>query len=104
MGTVFLRSPEATSAYYSRGGILFFALLFAALASMAEIPSLYGQRPIIARHERAALCHPATEALALTLVDIPISFATIGLFCVILYFLVGLQQSAGQFLYVSSSA
>ena len=41
--------------------------------------------------------HPFTEAMALTLVDIPITLVTLMLFAVILYFLVQLQQTAGQF-------
>ncbi|KAG6897004.1 hypothetical protein C0992_004715 [Termitomyces sp. T32_za158] len=97
VGSVFFKSPEATSAFFSRGGVLFFAILFAALSSMAEIPALYAQRPIVHRHKIAALYHPFIEALALTLVDIPITFVTTFLFGVILYFMVGLQRTAGQF-------
>ncbi|PPQ74645.1 hypothetical protein CVT26_005690 [Gymnopilus dilepis] len=97
MGTVFLKSPKATSAYFSRGGILFFALLFSALTAMAEIPALYAQRPIVLRHEKAALYHPFVEALALTLVDIPISAGIITVFSIIIYFMVGLQLSAAQY-------
>lgn len=44
--------------------------------------------------------HPFVEALALTLVDIPISLVTMVLFSVILYFLADLQESARQFLWV----
>ncbi|RDB27092.1 Brefeldin A resistance protein [Hypsizygus marmoreus] len=97
VGTVFLKIPEATSAYFSRGGVLFFALLFAALSSMAEIPALFIQRPIVHRQEKAAMYHPFIEGLALTLVDIPITFLTTIIFAILLYFIVGLQQSAGQF-------
>ncbi|KAG5727434.1 Brefeldin A resistance protein [Termitomyces sp. T112] len=97
VGSVFFNSPEATSAFFSRGGVLFFAILFAALTTMAEIPSLYAQRPIVHRHKIAALYHPFIEALALTLVDVPITFGTTFLFGIILYFMVGLQRTAGQF-------
>ena len=65
---------------------------------MAEIPALFAQRPIVIKHYKAAMYHPFIEAAALTLVDIPITFISLILFCVILYFLVGFQQSAGQFL------
>jgi len=64
---------------------------------MAEIPSLYAQRPIVHRHHNAALYHPFVEALAFTIVDLPITFLCSTIFGVILYFLVGLQRSAGQF-------
>jgi ATP-binding cassette subfamily G (WHITE) protein 2 (SNQ2) len=70
------------------------ALLFAALTTMAEIPALYAQRPIVLRHKNAALYHPFIEALALTLVDVPITFLTSLVFGIILYFMVGLQKSA----------
>lgn len=39
---------------------------------------------------------PFMEALALTLVDVPITFVTMILFSFTLYFLVGFQQTAGQ--------
>lgn len=81
----------------------FSAVLFAALTTMAEIPALFHQRPMIERHSKAALYHPFIEALALTLVDIPMTFAIQIVFSVIIYFLVGLQQSASQFLYVPLS-
>ncbi|KAF5378810.1 hypothetical protein D9615_006999 [Tricholomella constricta] len=97
VGTVFVQVPEATSAYFSRGGVLFFALLFSALSSMAEIPALFSQRPIVNRHEKAAMYHPFIEAVALTLVDIPITFLTTSIFGILIYFIVGLQTSAGQF-------
>jgi ATP-binding cassette subfamily G (WHITE) protein 2 (SNQ2) len=63
---------------------------------MAEIPALFAQRPIVLRHKKAALYHPFVEALALTLVDIPITFSTTVVFGVVLYFMVGLQRSAAS--------
>ena len=74
------------------------ALLFAALTAMAEIPALFDQRPIVLRHSKAAMYHPFVDALAYSLVDMPIAFFTVLIFAIILYFLVGLQKSAGQFL------
>lgn len=71
-----------------------------ALFSMSEIPALFAQRPIVIRHQKAAMYHPMVEALAMTLVDIPITLVTMILFSVILYFVVQLQQTAGQFLCV----
>ncbi|EJD01729.1 uncharacterized protein FOMMEDRAFT_126887 [Fomitiporia mediterranea MF3/22] len=97
IGTLFFKLEVSTSAYFSRGGVLFFAILFGAFSSMAEIPALYAQRPIVHRHEKAAMYHPFTEAIALTLVDIPISLFTLLLFSLVLYFLVRLQRSASQF-------
>ncbi|KAI0752733.1 pleiotropic drug resistance ABC transporter [Daedaleopsis nitida] len=97
IGTVFLRLKDNTISFFSRGGVLFFSLLFAALSTMSEIPALFAQRPIVHRQSRAAMYHPFVEGLALTLVDVPITFVTQIVFGVLIYFLVGLQQSAGQF-------
>ena len=65
---------------------------------MAEIPALFAQRPIVVKHAKAAMYHPFIEAVALTIVDIPITFITIMIFSLIIYFMVGLQASASQFL------
>ncbi|KZT04946.1 pleiotropic drug resistance ABC transporter [Laetiporus sulphureus 93-53] len=97
VGTIFLRISDSTTTFFSRGGVLFFALLFSALSTMAEIPALFGQRPIVLRHSKAAMYHPFVEALALTLVDLPISAVTAICFAIILYFVVRLQQTAAQF-------
>ena len=65
---------------------------------MAEIPTLYAHRPVILRHQKAAMYHPFIEAAAMTLVDIPITLATLTIYCIVLYFLAGLQATGGQFL------
>jgi ATP-binding cassette subfamily G (WHITE) protein 2 (SNQ2) len=56
------------------------AILFAVLSSMAEIPALFAPRAIVERHHKRAMYHPFIDALALTLVDMPISFVTITAF------------------------
>jgi len=63
-------------------------------SAMAEIPALYAQRPIVHRHKNAALYHPFAEALALTIVDVPITLLTSIIFGVVIYFMVGLQRTA----------
>ena len=100
IGTVFLRLQDSTSAFFSRGGILFLAVLFTTLVPLSEIPTLYGQRPIVLRHKRAAMYHPFIESFAMTVADIPITLVTLTIYSVVLYFVVGLQASAGQFLCV----
>ena len=76
----------------------FSAILFSALTTMSEIPALFSQRPIVLRQSQAAMYHPFVESLALTLVDVPITFITLVFFTIPLYFLAGLQETAGQFL------
>lgn len=97
IGTVFLRLPDSTSAFFSRGGVLFLAVLFTTLVPLSEIPTLYGQRPIVLRHKKSAMYHPFIEAFAMTLADIPITLLTLTIYSIVLYFVVGLQETAGQF-------
>ncbi|KAG0701470.1 ABC-2 type transporter-domain-containing protein [Suillus ampliporus] len=97
MGTAFLNVPDDTSAYFSRGSVLFFCLLLSTLTAIAEIPALFLQRPIVLRHQKAALHYPFIQSLAHTVVDIPITLMVQLVFAVLLYFLVGLQRSAAQF-------
>jgi ATP-binding cassette subfamily G (WHITE) protein 2 (SNQ2) len=61
---------------------------------MAEIPSLYAQRPIVNRQAKAAFYHPFVDALSMTLVDVPMTATTSLVFSLILYFMIGLQRSA----------
>ncbi|KAK7033391.1 pleiotropic drug resistance ABC transporter [Favolaschia claudopus] len=96
-GTVFLKSPESTSAFFGRGGLMFLSLLLPAITGLAEIAALFATRPIILRQYKAALYHPFVESMALTIVDIPISFICTVAYTVTAYFLAGLQRTAEQF-------
>lgn len=118
VGTIYLRLKPNTSTFFSRASVIFLyvlrpisrwarpetdlcsvsAYVWSGLSTMAEIPTLFAQRPIILRQSRASMYHPFVDALALTLVDIPITLVTMVLFSIILYFLAGMQDSAGQFL------
>ncbi|PPR00332.1 hypothetical protein CVT24_004615 [Panaeolus cyanescens] len=97
LGSVYFKMPQSTDGFFPRGGILFFVLFFAALSSLAEMPMLFAQRPIVSRHQRAAFYHPFIEAAALTIVDIPITIVISTIFSIILYWMIGLQKTPGQF-------
>jgi len=66
--------------------------------AMSEIPALFSQRPIVRRHQQWGLYHPFIEAVALTIVDLPVTFISNLVFGGLIYALVGLQKSAEQFL------
>lgn len=68
------------------------------MLSMAEIPGLFYQRLIVLRHQKGAFYYPFIEGLAHTIVDIPISFISVSVMSVVLYFVVGLQNTVEQFL------
>lgn len=97
IGSIFFNTPLSTSSFFSKGSILFFALLLNALSSITEINGLYEQRPIVEKHKRFAFYHPAAEALAGIVLDIPIKFVTAVAFNIVIYFLGGLTYQAGKF-------
>ncbi|CEH13462.1 pleiotropic drug resistance abc transporter [Ceraceosorus bombacis] len=80
-----------------RGGVLFFALLFNAFTAMTEVAAGYAQRPIVIRQARFSMIHPFSDALANTLLDLPLRAITSLPFSVIIYFLTGLVYRADAF-------
>ncbi|TEA17298.1 ZEB2-regulated ABC transporter 1 [Colletotrichum sidae] len=97
IGSVFYGTPDATSGFYGKGSVLFQAILMNALTAISEINSLYAQRPIVEKHASYAFYHPAAEAIAGIVADIPIKFITATCFNLTLYFLAGLRREPGQF-------
>ncbi|GAA6001439.1 uncharacterized protein JCM10292_006254 [Rhodotorula paludigena] len=97
IGSVYFQMPKDTSGFFSRGGVIFFAILYNSFTGMAEITSSYAQRPIVVRQRGYAMLRPSADIFALTLVDIPFKFITIFIFDLVLYFMVGLGYTADQF-------
>ncbi|KAM0270056.1 hypothetical protein ACHAQH_009556 [Verticillium albo-atrum] len=97
IGSVFHQTPDTTAGFYGKGSVLFQAILLNALAAISEINNLYAQRPIVEKHASYAFYHPAAEAIAGIVADIPIKFITSTIFNIVLYFLAGLRAEPGQF-------
>ena len=97
IGSIFFGTPDATIGFYSKGSVLFMAILLNALTAISEINSLYEQRPIVEKQASYAFYHPAWESAAGILSDIPIKFCTATVFNIVLYFLAGLRREPGPF-------
>ena len=97
VGSIFFGTPDATAGFFAKGSVLFFAVLLNALSAISEINSLYAQRPIVEKHKSYAFYHPATEAIAGIVADIPMKFAQATCFNLIIYFLAGLRREPSQF-------
>ncbi|KAL2825874.1 ATP-binding cassette transporter [Aspergillus pseudoustus] len=96
-GSVFYGTPDATGGFAAKGGILFFAVLLNALTAMAEINSLYSQRPMVEKQASYAFYHPFTEAIAGVISDVPVKFVVAVAFNIIMYFLANLRREPSQF-------
>ncbi|CAG8974181.1 hypothetical protein HYALB_00011789 [Hymenoscyphus albidus] len=97
IGSIFYGTPNNTSAFFQKGGVIFFAVLLSALIALSEVNTLYAQRPIVEKQASYAFYHPFAEALAGVIADIPIKFLIATGFNVILYFLAGLRREPGPF-------
>ena len=97
IGSVFYDLPNDTSSFYSRGALLFFAVLLNAFSSALEILTLYAQRPIVEKQSRYAMYHPFAEAVASMLCDMPYKLTNSVTFNIPLYFLTNLRREPGAF-------
>ncbi|KAG0309809.1 hypothetical protein BGZ98_007543 [Dissophora globulifera] len=93
VGSVFFLLPLDASGAFTRGGVLFFSLLFNSLISQAELPNALQGRPVLYKHKGFAMYRPAAFAIAQICVDVPLVICQIVLFSVVLYFMAGLQRT-----------
>lgn len=97
IGSVFYNLPDNTSSFYSRGALLFFAVLLNAFSSALEILTLYAQRPIVEKQSRYAMYHPFAEAVSSMLCDMPYKISNAIIFNITLYFMTNLRREPGAF-------
>lgn len=96
-GSLFYNAPDNSAGLFIKGGALFFAILFPSLVAMSEVTDSFVGRPVLAKHKSFAFFHPAAFCIAQITADIPQLLVQITAFSVILYWMVGLAASAGQF-------
>lgn len=99
ISSVFYNLDETTNSFFSRGALLFFAILMNAFGSALEILTLYAQRPIVEKHQRYALYHPSAEAFASMLTDMPYKICNAICFNLTLYFMTNLRRTPQAFFY-----
>jgi len=97
LGSLFYDTPDSTAGAFSRGGVVFFALVFFVFLASAEIIISFQKRPIIQRHRSYSFYSPSAEAIADLLTDFPLKMITLIAFTIISYFMVGLKMDAGAF-------
>lgn len=51
VGSLFFNMPKTSSGVFTRGGVMFFMLLFNALLALAELTSAFSSRPILLKHK-----------------------------------------------------
>lgn len=98
IGTLWLNQPRTSAGAFTRGGVLFIALLFNAFNAFSELAGCFLGRPIVNKHRAYTFHRPSALWLGQVMVDLAFAAAQILMFSVIVYFMVGLVRTAGAFL------
>lgn len=99
VGSMFYNLKYDTESFYSRTAVVFFALLFNAFSVMLEIFAVFEARPIVQKHHMYAFYHPAIDAVASIITEMPVKILTCLAFNLTLYFMVNLRREPGNFFF-----
>ncbi|CEP07548.1 hypothetical protein [Parasitella parasitica] len=93
----FFSIPKDGSGAFSRGGAIFFSVMFNALVSQTELVNFLMGRPILEKHKQYALYRPSAFYVAQVVMDIPYALVQVLLFELCAYFIMDLNLTAGSF-------
>lgn len=97
VGSLYYNTPETVSGAFSRGGVIFFSVLYLSLSGLAEVSNSFSARPILMKQRNYSLYHPSAFAIAESVSFFPVSVCITLLFSLVLYFLANLAREAGKF-------
>ncbi|KAI6133706.1 pleiotropic drug resistance ABC transporter [Pisolithus croceorrhizus] len=97
IGGAYFNLPDTSAGAFTRGGVVFLALLAVVIEAFAEMPLQMLGRPIVNKQTSFGFYRPAAIVLANFFADIPIAAVRVFIFNVIVYFMTNLARSAGGF-------
>lgn len=74
VGSLFYGEPANTEGTFSRGGAIFFGILFLGWLQLSELMKAVSGRAVVARQKDYAFYRPSAVTLARVLVDFPVLF------------------------------
>ncbi|KAJ5372690.1 hypothetical protein N7517_004696 [Penicillium concentricum] len=84
---------------FSRGGLIFFALIVNGWLQFPELFDAHTNRPVLERQAAPHMYRPSAVALARVIIDFPLIVCQTSIFVIVFYFLAGLQVKAGRFFF-----
>jgi ATP-binding cassette subfamily G (WHITE) protein 2 (SNQ2) len=84
VGSLFYGQSTDTAGAFSRGGTLFFSVVFLGWLQLSELMKAVSGRTIIARHNDYAFYRPSAVVIARVLQDFPMLFVQVIPFSVIM--------------------
>lgn len=97
VGSLFYNQPNSTEGAFTRGGTLFFSILFLGWLQLTELMKAVSGRVVIARHKDYAFYRPSAVSLARVLADFPLILAQVIIFGTIMYFMTNLDVDVSKF-------
>ncbi|GME80130.1 unnamed protein product [Ambrosiozyma monospora] len=97
IGSMYYNIPDDANGAYSRGGVLFYTLMFCGLTSLAEIGNSFANRPILKKQKSYTMYHLSAEALQEILTEIPVKFLSVVILVLTTYWMPHLKHTAGAF-------
>jgi ABC-type multidrug transport system ATPase subunit/ABC-type multidrug transport system permease subunit len=97
VGTTWLQLPKTSAGAFTRGGVIFIALLFNCFQAFGELASTMINRSIVNKHRAYTFYRPGALWTAQISVDISFAAVQILLFSILVYFMCGLVYDAGAF-------
>ncbi|KAK3670301.1 ATP-binding cassette transporter snq2 [Recurvomyces mirabilis] len=97
VGSLFYGEPLNTEGAFTRGGALFFSILFLGWLQLTELMKAVSGRAVVARHKDYAFYRPSAVSIARVVADFPVIGIQTVLFGILMYFMCNLDIEAGKF-------
>lgn len=97
VGSLFFGEPLSTAGAFSRGGAVFFSILFLGWLQLSELMKAVSGRAVVARHRDYAFYRPSAVSVARVITDLPIIAVQVAIFGLTMYFMCNLDVEAGKF-------
>lgn len=97
IGAAYFNQPLTSAGAFTRGSVIFAALLTTCLDAFGEMPMQMVGRPILRKQTSYSMYRPSAIAIANTLADVPFSAVRVLIFNIVVYFMSGLYRSPGAF-------
>ena len=97
VGSLFYGESLSTSGAFSRGGAVFFSILFLGWLQLSELMKAVSGRAVVARHRDYAFYRPSAVSMARVITDIPVIGVQVAIFGLTMYFMCNLDVEVSKF-------
>ncbi|KAF2753895.1 ABC drug exporter AtrF [Pseudovirgaria hyperparasitica] len=97
VGSLFYGQPLNTMGAFTRGGTIFFSILFLGWLQLSELMKAVSGRNVVARHKDYAFYTPSAVSVARVITDFPMIFFQVVIFGIIMYFMTSLDVDVSKF-------